>query len=61
MFRFVLQVAFIRRVLQSRTIRLMLLLVFLGAVVAGAIYTYVIFQAVTQRSHSPHVQAQSSQ
>jgi hypothetical protein len=39
----------------------MLLLVFLGAVVAGAIYTYVIFQAVTQRSHSPHVHAHSSQ
>lgn len=61
MFRFVLQVAFIRRVLQSRIVRLMLLLVFLGAVVAGAIYTYVIFQAVTQRSHSPHVHAHSSQ
>jgi hypothetical protein len=39
----------------------MLLFIFLGAVVAGAIYTYVIFQAVTQRSHSPHVHAQSSQ
>lgn len=61
MFRFVLQVAFIRRVLQLRIVRLMLLLVFLGAVVAGAIYTYVIFQAITQRSHSPHVHAHSSQ
>jgi len=61
MFRFVLQVAFIRRVLQLRIVRLMLLLIFLGAVVAGAIYTYVIFQAVTQRSHSPHVHAHSSQ
>ena len=61
MFRFVLQVAFIRRALQSRIIRLMLLLVFLGAIVAGAIYTFVIFQAVTQRSHSPHVHPSSSQ
>ena len=61
MFRFVLQVAFIRRVLQLRIVRLMILLIFLGAVVAGAIYTYVIFQAVTQRSHSPHVHPQSSQ
>ena len=61
MFRFVLQVAFIRRVLQSRFVRLVLLLVFLGAIVAGAIYTYVIFQAVTQRSHSPHVHGHSSQ
>jgi hypothetical protein len=61
MFRFVLQVAFIRRALQSRIVRLMLLLVFFGAIVAGAIYTYVIFQAVAQRSHSPHVQTPSSQ
>ena len=55
MFRFVLQVAFIRRVLELRIVRLALLVTFLGAVVAGAIYTYVIFQAVAQRSHSPHV------
>jgi hypothetical protein len=55
MFRFVLQVAFIRRVLELRIVRLALLVTFLGAVVAGAIYTYVIFQAVEQRSHSPHV------
>jgi hypothetical protein len=34
---------------------LALLLIFLGALVAGAIYTYVIFQAVEQRSHSPYV------
>lgn len=61
MFRFVLQVAFIRRVLQLRIVRLTLFLVLLGAVVAGAIYTYVIFQAVTRRSHSPHVHAHSSQ
>jgi len=61
MFRFVLQVAFIRRVLQLRIVRLTLFLVFLGAVVAGAIYTYVIFEAVTQRSHSPHVQPHSSE
>jgi hypothetical protein len=55
MFRFVLQVAFIRRVLELRIVRLALLVTFLGAVVAGAIYTYVIFQAVEQRSHSSHV------
>jgi hypothetical protein len=60
MFRFILQVAFIRRALQSRSVKLMLLLVFLGAIVAGAIYTFVIFQAVTQRSHPPHVHTHSS-
>jgi hypothetical protein len=60
MFRFVLQVAFIRRVLQLRIVRLALLVIFLGAVVAGAVYTYVIFQAVEQRSHSPHVHTSSA-
>jgi len=60
MFRFVLQVAFIGRVLQLRIVRLVLVLTFLGAVIAGAIYTYVIFQAVTQRSHSPHVHTSST-
>ena len=59
MFRFVLQVAFIRRALQLRIVRLAIVLIFLGSVVAGAIYTYVIFQAVEQRSHS-HVRTHSS-
>jgi hypothetical protein len=60
MFRFVLQVAFIRRVLQLRIVRLAIVLIFLGSIVAGAIYTYVVFQAVEQRSHS-HVPTHSSQ
>ena len=60
MFRFVLQVAFIRRVLQLRIVRLALILTFLGAVAAGSVYTYVIFQAVELRSHS-HVHAHGSQ
>ena len=60
MFRFVLQVAFIRRVLQLRIVRVMAVLIFIGAVVAGTIYAYVIFQAVTQRSHSPYVHTSST-
>ena len=60
MFRFVLQVAFIRRVLQLRIVRLAIVLIFLGSIVAGAIYTYVVFQAVEQRSHS-NVPTHSSQ
>ena len=59
MFRFVLQVAFIRRVLQLRIVRLALVLIFLGSIVAGAIYTYVVFQAVEQRSRAPHSHANS--
>jgi hypothetical protein len=59
MFRFALQVAFIRRVLRLRIVRWAIVLVLLGSVVAGAICTYVIFQAVTQRSHSPYVHTHS--
>jgi hypothetical protein len=59
MFRFVLQVAFIRRVLQLGIVRLTLTLIVAGALIAGLIYTYVVFKAVTQRSRTPHVHATS--
>jgi hypothetical protein len=32
-----------------------------GVVIAGFIYAYMMFRAVDQRSHSPHVHAHSSQ
>lgn len=60
MFRFVLQVAFIRRALQLGVVRIALVLVFAGALIAGLIYTYVVFQAVAQRSQTPHVHAHST-
>jgi hypothetical protein len=60
MFRFVLQVAFIRRVLQLGIVKVALVLVFTGALIAGLIYTYVVFQAVVQRSHTPHVHPSSA-
>jgi hypothetical protein len=31
-----------------------------GLVLAGLIYAYVVFKAVNERSHSPHVHAHSS-
>lgn len=31
-----------------------------GLIIAGLIYTYVIYQAVNERSHSPHVHAYST-
>ena len=39
-------------------IRLALKLVLIGIFVAGLIYTYVVFRAVTERSHARHVQTQ---
>ena len=31
----------------------------IGLIIAGLIYTYVVFQAVTERSQTPHVHAHS--
>ena len=52
MFDYALEVVFVRRILRLRIVRLAIVLILLGSVVAGPIYTYVIFQAVEQRSHS---------
>jgi hypothetical protein len=60
MFRFLLQVTFIRRVLQFRFVRLLLILVFAGAVIAGLIYASVVFHALTERNQAPHVQQNST-
>ena len=60
MFRFLLQVTFIRRVLQLRFVRLLLILAFAGAVIAGLIYASVVFHALTERSQAPHVQHNST-
>lgn len=60
MFRFLLQVTFIRRVLQFRFVRLLLILVLTGAVIAGLIYASVVFHALTERNQAPHVQHNST-
>ena len=60
MFRFLLQVTFIRRVLQLRLVRLLLILAFAGAVIAGLIYASVVFHALTERNQAPHVQHNST-
>jgi hypothetical protein len=60
MFRFLLQVTFIRRVLQFRFVRLLLILVLAGAVIAGLIYASVVFHALTERNQAPHVQHNST-
>ena len=60
MFRFLLQVTFIRRVLQFRFVRLLLILVFAGALIAGLIYASVVFHALTERNQAPHVQHNST-
>jgi flagellar basal body-associated protein FliL len=59
MFRFVLQVAFLRAILRARPVKIVLLVVLMGSVLAGVVYTYVVFQAVAQRSESHHVHPHS--
>ena len=59
MFDYALKVAFVHRILRLRIVRFIIVLILLGSVVAGAIYTYVILQAVEQRSHS-HVHTHGS-
>ncbi len=51
---FLLQVTFIRRVLQFRLVRYSLFLLFFGAVLSALIYTAVVLQAVQERNR-PHV------
>lgn len=60
MFRFVLQVAFIRRVLQLGIIRFALLAILVGALIAGLIYASVVFHALNERSHASHVRTHNS-
>jgi hypothetical protein len=55
MFRFVLQVAFIRRVLHLRLVRVVLFVILVGSLIAGLIYAVAIFHAVTERNRAPHV------
>ncbi len=55
MFRFVLQTAFIRRVLQIRFFRFLLLVLLAGCLIAGLVYAYLVFNTVNERSHDSHV------
>ena len=45
----------------SRIIRPLLLIVLIGAIIAGVIYALAVFQAINQRSQSPNVHAHSNQ
>jgi hypothetical protein len=49
-----------RAVGRSRFLRLTILFVLLCALIAGLIYTAVVFKAITERSHPSHVHPHSS-
>jgi hypothetical protein len=60
MWNFLLGFLFARATGISRFIRPLLLLVLLGAVLAGVIYAFAVFQAVSQRSHTSDVHTHSA-
>jgi hypothetical protein len=59
-FKFLIDVLFMRRIGLGRPLRNFMLLVALGLVVAGAIYFSVVFRAVRERSQGSHVHTHSS-
>lgn len=60
MFTFLLRVKAMHRLGLARPFRYILLAVLVGCLVAGAIYAYVVLNAVQERSHHPHVHEPSS-
>jgi len=54
-FWWLVDVLMLRRLGLARPFRYMLLVFFLGCLIAGAIYTFVFLNAAEERSHAPHV------
>jgi hypothetical protein len=60
MFWFLIDVLALRRLGLSRPFRYLLLIFFLGCLLAGLIYAAVVFQALNERSRAPHVESHST-
>ena len=60
MLRFVLDVLLLRKLIESRSVRIAIVVFFLGTVIAGFIYAFIVFRAVSERSQTPHVHAHST-
>jgi len=60
MWNFLMGILFVRATGTARLVRFALLLILIGAVAAGLIYAHIVFNAVNQRSHTPHVHAYST-
>jgi hypothetical protein len=60
MFWFVVDILTLRRLGLGRPFRYALLALILGCLVAGVIYTVVVFHALEDRSQAPHVHAHST-
>jgi hypothetical protein len=60
MFRFLLRVRALNRLGLTSPIRVMFLVIFVGALIAGVAYACVVFNVLNERSHSPNVHAHST-
>jgi hypothetical protein len=60
MFTFLLRVKAMHKLGLARPFKYILLVLFIGCVIAGFIYAAVVIHAVNERSQSPHVHAHSS-
>lgn len=60
MFWFLIDVLALRRLGLGRPFRYIILVIILGCLVAGLIYTFVVFHALTERNRAPHVQHHST-
>lgn len=61
MFWFIVDVLTLRRLGLGRPFRYVLLAIFGSCLIAGLIYTVVVFRALAERSHSAHVYSHSTQ
>jgi hypothetical protein len=60
MWNFLKGMLIVRATGTARPVRIILLLVLIGSIVAGIIYAFVVFQAIRERSSGHHVQHHSS-
>jgi hypothetical protein len=59
-FWYLMDVLALKRLGLARPLRYLFLLFLAGCLVAGMIYAYVVFHAVSERSQTPHVHARST-
>ena len=60
MFWYLMDILALKRLGLARPLRYLFLLFLAGCLVAGMIYAYVVFHAVSERSQHPHVHAHST-
>jgi hypothetical protein len=60
MFWFIIDVLTLRKLGLGRPFRYVLLIFFVGCLIAGIVYASIVLKAVSERSNSPHVSPHSS-